>query len=310
MATMTANSPPAFQPLPGIYEPSAIQQLPDGRFLVIEDEKQHPFSLITLNPGGQIVSVPLGPHFLELGDSFWKLNDLEGLAMDQAGNLYAITSHSRNSDGEEKKSRDKLVRFRIEGDRVTEPRVENGLKPALLAAHPVLAEAAKLLDVKAEGGLNIEAMEVSADQQGLLIGFRSPLLDGRAFMARVENLAELFEADAPPRVSSQRVTLDLGGQGIRGMTHVPHLGGHLLISGPVGREPVPFQLWFWSGQPDDAARRVSVPGLASFKHAEGVCAAVLEGQPWIIIVSDDGDRKAGRPAHYLLLDPAQLQVGP
>jgi hypothetical protein len=310
MATMTANSPPTFQPLPGIYEPSAVQQLPDGRFLVIEDEKQHPFSLITLNPGGQIDSVPLGPQFLELGDSFWKLNDLEGLAMDQAGNLYAITSHSRNSDGEEKKSRDKLVRFRIEGDRVTEPRVENGLKPALLAAHPVLAEAAGLLDVKAEGGLNIEAMEVSADQQGLLIGFRGPLLDGRALMARVENLAELFEADAPPRVSNQLVTLDLGGQGIRGMAYVPHLGGHLLISGPVGREPVPFQLWFWSSQPDDAARRVSVPGLAGFKHAEGVCAAVLEGQPWIIIVSDDGDRMAGRPAHYLLLDPAQLQVGP
>ena len=35
---VTANSP-AFRPLTGIFEPSAIQQLPDGRFLVVEDEK-------------------------------------------------------------------------------------------------------------------------------------------------------------------------------------------------------------------------------------------------------------------------------
>jgi hypothetical protein len=29
----------AFRPLTGICEPSAIQQLPDGRFPVVEDEK-------------------------------------------------------------------------------------------------------------------------------------------------------------------------------------------------------------------------------------------------------------------------------
>ncbi len=52
-----------------------------------------------------------------------------------------------------------------------------GLKPALVAAHPVLAAAAAIRDVKADGGLNIEALEISPDQQRLLIGFRSPLLD-------------------------------------------------------------------------------------------------------------------------------------
>jgi hypothetical protein len=38
---------PALQSFTGIYEPSAIQQLPDGRFLVVEDEKEHPLSLVT-----------------------------------------------------------------------------------------------------------------------------------------------------------------------------------------------------------------------------------------------------------------------
>ena len=107
-----------FLTLAGIYEPSAIQQLADGRFLVVEDEKKHPFSLVTINPDGSVSSTPLNPGLLQTGNDFWKLDDLEGLALDRSGYIYALTSHSRDGDGDEKKSRDKLVRFRVEGDRV------------------------------------------------------------------------------------------------------------------------------------------------------------------------------------------------
>ena len=44
---MTPNLAPVFQPLTGHFEPSAIQEFPDGRFLVDEDEKGHSFSLLT-----------------------------------------------------------------------------------------------------------------------------------------------------------------------------------------------------------------------------------------------------------------------
>jgi hypothetical protein len=299
-----------FQTLTGIYEPSAIQQLPDGRFLVVEDEKEHPFSLLTLGLDGSVSSTPLTPGWFESGDAFWKLDDLEGLALDSAGNLYAVTSHSRDGDGDEKKSRDKLVRFRIEGERVKAQKVVKALKPALVAAHPVLAAAAAIRDVKAEGGLNIEALEISPDQQRLLIGFRSPLLAGRAIIATLENPAAIFASDAAPRISATLQTLDLGGHGIRSLSYVPALDGYLVISGPVAREVVQFQLWFWSGQADDPARRVSVPGLAGFEHAEGVSPAVIDGQPRIIIVSDDGSRDEGRYARFLLLEPGQLEIAP
>ena len=45
--------------------------------------------------------------------------------------LYAVTSHSRDDDGNEKKSREKLVCFRIEGERVFAPApvLGGGLKP-------------------------------------------------------------------------------------------------------------------------------------------------------------------------------------
>ncbi len=129
-----------FQPLTGLYEPSSIQQLADGRFLVVEDEKSHPFSLVTISAAGDVSSTPLLPP--EGDDAAWKLDDLEALALDRAGFVYALTSHSRNAKGNEKKARDKLVRFRIEDGRMVEPMLVRGLKPALVAAHPELAAAA------------------------------------------------------------------------------------------------------------------------------------------------------------------------
>jgi Protein of unknown function (DUF3616) len=306
---MTLNTIPTFLPLTGLYEPSAIQQLPDGRFLVVEDEKEHSFSLVTISTNGDVKTTPLGPGWFQSGNPVWKLDDLEGLALDGLGYLYAVTSHSRDDAGAEKKSREKLVRFRIEGERVVGPVVVDGLKPALVAAHPLLAAAALVADAKSGGGLNIESLEITPDGQRLLIGFRSPLQGSLALIASVENPAAVFEADAAPLVSSTLQTLDLGGHGIRGMAYVAALDGYLVTSGPASREGE-FGLWFWSAQPDAPARRVTVMGLPGFERAEGVCPALIDGVPRIVIVSDDGDRKQGRCAQFVLLEPWQLQIAP
>ena len=304
---MTLNSTPEFRTLTGLYEPSAIQQLPDGRFLVLEDEKEHPFSLITIGSDGTVASTSLRPGPQESAEAFRKLNDLEGITLDRAGHVYAITSHSRDGDGEEKASRERLLRFRIEGDRAVAPKVSNALKPALLAAHPVLAAAAGIRNVKDGGGLNIEALDLSPDAQRLLIGFRSPLPGKRALVACVENPSAIFESGEAPRISARLETLDLDGNGIRSMSWFPCLDGYLLIGGPVAREPVQFQLWFWSGHPGAPARRVTIPGLPGLERAEGICPAVIDGRQWIVIVSDDGDRKEGRYARFLLLDASQIE---
>lgn len=303
-------SAPLFLPLTGLYEPSAIQQLADGRFLVVEDEPEHPFSLVTLGADGTVKSRPMGPGWLEGNDAFWKLDDLEGLTADTQGYLYAVTSHSRDDAGDEKKSRDKLVRFRIEGDRVREPLIVSGLKPALVAAHPVLAAAARIEDVKSDGGLNIEALEITPDSQRLLVGFRSPLLDGAAIIASIANPSAIFEAGELPRLSGGLLTLDLGGQGIRGMAWIAALGGYLIISGPASLSDQSFGLWFWDGQAPSPAHRVTVPGLPNFERAEGLSTALIDGVSYIVIVSDDGKREKGRFAHFVLLEPGQLQISP
>lgn len=299
---------PALLPLTGIYEPSAIQQLPDGRFLVVEDEKEYPFSLVSIGADGVVKSMPLTASLWQMFSSFWKLDDLEGLAADREGRIYAITSHSRDDDGDAKAVRDKLVRFRVEGDRVVDAEVVDGLKPALVGQHPVLAAAATIRDVKASGGLNIEALDISPEQQHLLIGFRSPLLNGRALIARLENPTEVFEAQQAPRVAALLHELDLGGHGIRGMSYVPALGAYLVIGGPTSREAASFGLWRWTGEPGAQARRITVPGLPDIGRAEGVCPAVVGGVERIMVVSDDGNRKANRFAKFVLLDPAALKT--
>lgn len=299
---------PAFQPLTGIYEPSAIQQLPDGRFLVVEDEKDHPLSLVTLDADGRVDCTALTAGLFQMFSEFWTLDDLEGLALDRSGFVYAITSHSRTEDGRAKRSREKMVRFRIEGERVVDPRVVDGLKQALTSQHGVLATAAQVKDAKASDGFNLEGLEISPDQKRLLIGFRSPLRDGRALIASVANPTAIFESNETPQIAPLLDELDLGGNGIRGMCYVAALGAYLVIGGPASREPAPFDLWCWSGEPGARARRARVPGLRSFEKAEGVCAAVIGGREHILIVSDDGNRKTKHPAGYLLLDPAQLQI--
>lgn len=305
----TSSTLPTFLPLTGFYEPSAIQQLPDGRFLIAEDEKKHAFSLVTLDAGGVRKHTPLSAGWFDGGDDVWNMDDIEGLALDSRGYCYAITSHSRDGDGQTKKPRARLARFKIEKNQLLKPRVVGGLRRALTERHPVLAAAAEVAQVKASGGLNIEALEITPDQR-LLIGFRSPLQEGRALIASVDNVTAVFEDDAAPQVSSVLQALDLGGQGIRGMSYVAALGGYLLISGPVGHEEEAFGLWFWRGQPGDPVRRVSLPGGPGLARAEGVCPAVMDGVQKIIIVSDDGNRKDGKYASFLVLELAQLQIAP
>ena len=298
----------SFQPLPGFYEPSAVVQLPDGRFLVVEDQGSHPLRLVSFGADGAFESTALRAGLLQMFSDFWKLDDLEGLTVDHAGFVYGITSHSRDAEGREKESRNKLIRFRVQGDSVVDPRFVTGLKQALTARHAVLAAAAQVRDVKGGAGLSIEGLALSPDQQRLLVGLRSPLREGRALIASVENPAGIFDSGEAPRVGASLHALDLGGQGIRDLAHVPALGAFLVIGGPPSRKPGDFSLWLWSGEPDAQPDRVSVPGLQGLRKAEGVSPAIVNNAERILLVSDDGSRSAKRPASYLLLDPARLQA--
>ena len=300
-----------FKSLPTVQEASGVQQLTDGRFLTINDEKDHPFDVLTLNDKGEFSATPLYPQkqFSENGQyqDFIKLDDLEGIDMDSLGYLYTITSHSFTGSGKRKKSREKLARFKIEGQTIIEPVVIKTLKEAIAHTHPFLVPALEEQNSKSKQGFNIEGLSLNPTQDKLLIGLRSPLKDNRAIVLTLENINDTFNLKTPPKISSQIHFLDLGGEVIRSLNYIPHLKGYLIISGPVGKSKnIEFKLWLWNVQ-KNTTQRVTVDGLKGFEEAEGLAAITWNGKPHLLIMTD-GMLSGSKNARYIILKYEQLHI--
>ncbi len=305
------NEPVSFSRFPlssGIYEPSGVLQLSDGRVLVVEDEVSQPFTLLTFGSGGVVDSSRLVPAdmFDKKGPfrEFRKLDDLEGVAGDGAGRIYAVTSHSMTGGGKMGKNRAKLVRFVVSGDAIEEPVVVTGLEKALASQFPILRRAVTA------GELNIEALSLDETGERLMLGFRGPLDgDGKALIAVLGKLDRLFSARPEFHFMPDLIRLDLHGNAIRGMSYDPRLRGYLIAAGSStkgsGREN---RIWFWSGEPDAVPHAVVVDGRYGVANAEGIAPVRIGGESRILIVSDDGDRKNSRNARFLLVDYQQLRL--
>ena len=93
------------------------------------------------------------------------------------------------------------------------------------------------------------------------------------------------------------------------MTYDPQLQGYLIIGGAFGRgRSKENQLWFWDGSTDSSPQLAAVKGLDGIKNAEGVTSVQLNGENRILIVSDDGKKKNGITANFLVVDYEQLQI--
>ena len=289
-----------------IYEPSGVEQLPDGRLLIIEDESTRALRIVRLREDGSIEENRILDEFL-IGSFRRKLNDLEGVSVDKDGYAYAITSHSLNDKGKSKGSREQLIRFRLEGNKLLEHAVfqdlgEHILKTGLMdqAAHS-----------KGEGKLdiNIEALSFDQDGRRLLVGFRDPRIDGKSVIAILENPGGIFERDEQPRFAAELILLDLGGGGIRSLAYDRNLEGYLLTNEvKVKGKKRQSRIWYWDGDARHAAEAIDLPGLINIKNLEGIAPVEVAGRPRILALGDDGNARKKVPAHYLLLDYSQLSI--
>lgn len=297
-----------FRKFEQIYEPSGVQQLPDGRFVVVEDEAVHPLDVFSLQSDGQLIEHPLYRSSLFSWSSSNRvlntLDDLEAVAVDDLGLVYAITSHSRKENGKRDDRREQLVRFGLEGEQVVDFKVMRGLRKKISRQHESLKDATKIRDVKDGGGFNIEGLSFDAEKQKLLIGLRSPLAGSNAIIVVIENPHAVFDRGEKARISDQLIELDLAGGGIRAMSYDPHLDGFLIISRKPNKS---FKLWLWSGDADESPKRLRTPGIKNLRRSEGITPVVLDGRPaGILIVSDDGMGLKRKPGHYLFLRYEQL----
>lgn len=295
-----------FHPAEGLFEPSGIAQLADGKMIVVEDESSNPIAIASMNDQGALkVKPPKREALLNSWQglsSLGKLDDLEGVAVDKQGYIYATTSYSRTEKkGRTSPNREKLVRFRMDREQVTEAELVMGLKSRMMSTLPGLAESAK----KQAGGLNIEGLALSRDQKQLWFGLRSPLINNQAVILALHNHAEVFDEG---EMEFTEHLLDLNGAGIRSLAYFPRLNGYLIIARQEDRKKRPFELWFWTGYSQDVPVKVKVKGIKSLNRAEGITPLEFDGQGIIMIVSDEGNKRKKRPAQYTLIHYDQLSM--
>ncbi|MCF6345884.1 MAG: DUF3616 domain-containing protein [Thiomicrorhabdus sp.] len=293
------------------YEPSGITQLFDGRILVVEDEKNNPVHLLSLKKDVIVSVQPLKMFTLwsvfsgrpNLGN----LSDLEAVALDKDDFVYVITSHSLTQDLKRSTAREKLVRFKIDGNQATNVSVISDLKTTIVQLDKRLKMASEALDVKGSNGFNIEGLSFDKNKQSLFIGLRSPVIDNKAVLLVLQNPKAVFEQGVRPQFKNKPIYLDLDKGGIRSITFDSTLNGYLILSRHE-KKGKKFKLWWWGGQENQHPRRVRIDGKLDLSNAEGITSVQSRGKQKLMIVFDVGHQSKRKNGCHVFIDYSQLNI--
>ncbi|QMT36270.1 MULTISPECIES: DUF3616 domain-containing protein [Neisseria] len=288
--------------LAGTYEPSAVQQLPDGRLLVAEDEAVRALSLLTVNADGTLQENQAADS--ELMNSLKvKLDDLEALAADDKGYIYAATSFSSTKKNSREPDRERFVRFKIQGNRIQDLKEAVNLKEALLKASEVQktiqSKTGKPVDFH---DLNLEGLAYDTKNNRLMLGIREPMAGKLAMVIPINNPNELFENKAAPRFG-EVLLLDLEGGGIRSLEYMAETDSYL-IANELANEQGKFRsyLWRWAGKPQSQLQKLVLNTDEKWKNAEAVNVIKADDKQYLLVMSDDGKAKKNKPSSYILIN--------
>ncbi len=280
-----------------IFEPSGAISLSDGKVLLVEDENAYSMQLV--KPRADNTLQELGKPEMDRKTKKTlkkEVQDVEGLTSNSNDQIFAITSHTTNKSRERKGAREQLVRFDYHDSKIGNVKLYNGLLNDFQFLHPKFKQA--LSDLKfgsRKQQINIEALAWDEKSKSLIIGLRSPLIDGKASIVILENPNEVFDEDKTPRLKGP-ILLDLEGLGIRGLTWDKVKKGYWISAGSVGaRKKQGFGLWFWDKENNTVKKNKNKINLG---FAEGL-ATLDDGR--ILVVNDDGSI-ATHGASYTLID--------
>ena len=200
---------------------------------VAADDEANQLRVYRRDQAGPALQVVDLTHDLEL-DRHAPETDIEGAAR-IGDRVYWISSHSRSANGKQHANRYRFFATTLSNtnDAVQIAILGRPYKNLLDDLHnaPSLSRfnlrAASGLSPKARGGLNIEALSATGEEQ-LLIGFRNPIPGGEALLTPLLNPEDIVNGKRA-QVGAP-ITLDLGGLGIRDMSFWQ--GRYLIIAGP------------------------------------------------------------------------------
>lgn len=277
----------------GMANASAVAMVSEDRFVAASDESNVLKVFRADSDGPALGQLDLSVFAGVMGRS--QEMDLEGAAR-VGETIYWIGSHGRNRDGKPRSNRQRLLATRIQGQGDEARLVLEG-KPCARLLKDLLADARYerlgLRRAEAEspdrGGINIEGLAAGPEGQ-LLLGFRSPLVQGRALIAPLLNPSEVITGK--PAKWGEPVRVDLHGRGIRDITWT---GREWYIIGGGVEGGGSSKLFRWNGH---GKHPEEVPD-AGFKHFNPEALAWREGKPdgRLLVLSDDG-RRAGTNAQF------------
>ncbi len=147
-----------------------------------------------------------------------------------------------------------------------------------------------------ETGLNVEGLSLSSDGKSLLLGLRSPLVEGKALLIPITNPVAalgLGESAPQPAIPGTPLLLDLGGLGFRSIEWDDAAGRYLIAAGNAGGTKS-FRLFSWSGKEGESPAPLTSPEARAAEKIDPEGITPVPGRKAAAVV---GDGSAGTPYH-------------
>jgi hypothetical protein len=144
-----------------------------------------------------------------------------------------------------------------------------------------------------DGGLNIEGLGWDPQEQALLLGVRTPVINGKPLILRVR----LKSIDGPWDLTNLEmlpaITLGIkngrGEQGVRTLEYDPSRNASLVVVGnSTSGSKAPFRLYSWDGNNEGVVQRIKDIRFKKAMKVEGVAHGTIEGRGVIVFVDDRG----------------------
>lgn len=262
----------------GTFEASGVAQVPGtDAVLFVDDGRPGEVLWMQLDrdgkQAGSIKEVKLGIN----------IEDTEGITTD-GSYFYVVSSQSRPKATEQAG----LVRFKFNKDThgVGEAQALSELK-RFLVEH--VAELRSFTSKKGkDDGINIEGLSWDPIQGRLLIGLRSPVIDGNALLVplKLRDPRGPFSFENVEAGEIRSIRLPLGGMGIRSIEYDERQRlFHIIAGATESQDKTDFKLWEWGGQSDMSGLR-EVTTIDRKLKPEGITLATVGDSRFKFVVFD------------------------
>jgi hypothetical protein len=262
----------------GTFEASGVAHVPGtNSILFVDDGRPSEVLWMQLDKdgmqAGSIKAVNLGIT----------VDDPEGITTD-GSYVYVIGSHSRSKG--DKQASIARFKFNTETESVEQVQTISDLKRFLVEN---VAELRALASKKAkDDGINIEGLAWDPEEGHLLVGLRSPVIDGNAVLVRLKprDPRGPFSYDNLAATGVEALRLPLGGLGIRSIEYDERQKiFHIIAGATESQDKVHFQLWEWGGKADNSRLR-EVTTFDRKLKPEGITHASIGGGNFKFVVFD------------------------